>query len=283
MDLDLIIARLKTQMHATFGTRVEGAAELTVALANPDQVRKPHAYIVWSADVEEDTQAEVPGQDARFAEEFSVVVVTDASVDTRGEDAVASVHTIKPLLRAALVGWAPSTSHLPIIYTGSSLAELRPTYLVHSFDFRTIVPGGSIFRYLIGFRVKLLTGITIGDVFTLYASQVETRLGASTRLDSDYMVDREAIPEGEQRYQLRMVPAGLDTAQDSSGALTELDVQLEVFKHLAPGADERTYTQGAMVTDLATFLPRSYWRDSSLTHSFPAGPTLELGAGLTRE
>ena len=282
MNVEAIVERVQSQMQSTFGSRVAGAAELSVALRNPEQTRKPHAFVVWTADVQE-TQSPVPGQQARFREEFSVVVLVDGSADARGDSAVESIDDIGTVLKLALVGWTPSTAHLPVTFAGSSLSDLTPAQAVHSFQFAAVVPGGSVHRFQLRFTARLLTGVSVADVLTLYESKVEAVLGASTRLDSDYLLDREAIAEGATRYQLRMVPAGVDDRQDSSGALTHLTVMLDAIHHFAPGATERDYTESTMIGYLTQLLPRSYWRDSTKIHSIEDGPTLALGADLSRE
>jgi hypothetical protein len=120
-------------------------------------------------------------------------------------------------------------------------------------------------------------------VFLLYAGKVDAVIGANTRLTSDYLLDREAIPESATRYQLRMTPASVDDRLDSSRTFTDLSVAIEVHHHLAPGDTERTYTETTMVAALSTLLPPAYWRDSTKVKTVGEPPTLGLGADLTRE
>lgn len=284
MDLSLITARIADQVAAlSTGSRVAGAAELQAALVNPDQLIKPCAFVIWANDVPID-QSPVPGQEARFREDFVVVVAVDNSVDGRGEDGVATVETLGIALNTALVGWAPSSGHLPVYYAGSTHVEMSPSRLLHSFSYSTVKPGGSIFTYNVTFRSALIPGATIADVYTLYSGKVDDVIGADTRLDSDYLIEREAIPESETRYQLRFAPAGVDDRSDSNAAVTELAVALSVHHHLAPDDVERAYTEGTMVTALETLLPPSYWRDDmTLIREVLEAPTLGLGADLARE
>jgi hypothetical protein len=280
MNLTPIISRIDTQI-AAFGGRVNGAAELEAALDNVEQLTSPHAFVVWVGDDKVD-QNLVPGQQARFAETFEVVIAADNSVDVEGEAGVANIETLAPLLKTALIGWAPSASHLPVTYEGSVHAEMNQKVVLHSFSFATVIPGGSIFTYQIELRVKLASGATVATVFAAYETAIDGVLGANTRLTSDYLIDREVIPESATRYQLVEVPAGIDELSDFNTIFTELQVRLTVHHHLAPTDTERTYTETTMVAALASLLNPSFWRNSSIWE-VAEPPTLELGADLSRE
>jgi hypothetical protein len=170
-----------------------------------------------------------------------------------------------------------------VYYVGSTHVDMDTERLIHSFNYSTVKPGGSIFTYRIGFRVSILPGVSLSSVFALYSGKVDSVIGASTRLTSDYLLDREAIPESATRYQLRMTPASVDDRLDSSRAFTDLAVDIEVHHHLAPGDSERTYTETTMITALGTLLPPAYWRDATKVKTVGEPPTLGLGADLTRE
>lgn len=283
MDLSLITARIIDQVSAlSVGDRVMGAAELQAAIANPEQLIKPSAFVVWAGDTALD-QSPIPGQQARFREDFAVVLAVDNSLDMRGSAGVARLEPLSEAVKTALVGWAPDSDHLPVYYTGSVHVDMNTERLLHSFNYSSAIPGGSIFSYTVGFRVALLTTADVPTLYALYETQVNAVIGADTRLTSDYLLDREAIPESETRYQLRLVPAGVDGRADTAGSLKEIQVEISVHHHLAPTDSERTYTETTMRTALATLLPPSYWRDSSLTHEVREAPTLSLGADLSRE
>ncbi len=283
MDLSLITARIIDQVDAlTPGSRVAGAAELLAAIVNREQLVLPCAFVLWTGDTPLE-QNPIPGQEARFREDFAVVVAVDNSVDRRGAGAVATVETLGNALATALVGWLPSSSHLPVYYTGSTHVDMNPTRLLHSFNYSTVKPGGSIHRYQLGFRLRLLANITFANVKASLATKVDDVIGASTRLDSDYNLDREAIPEGATRYQLILAPVVVDDRSDTSAALLDVDVQLSVYHHFAPGATERDYTEGTMTTALATLQPSSYWRDATKIREVLSAPELGLGGDLARE
>ena len=282
MDLSLYTARISAQV-SDFSGRVYGAAELAVALENLERVTKPAAYVIWQGDSPLDASP-IPGQQARFQEDIGVVVIVGNTTDLTGEMGVASVETIASTLQTALVGWAPSSSHLPVFYTGSSFAGMDAGVLVHLFNFSSVVPGGSIFTYNIQLRVELVGGATVADAFANYAAAVDGVIGASTRLTSDYLLDREAIPESATRYQLKQVPAAVDETRDATTATSELSVRLSVHHHLAPTDVERTYTETTMVTALNSLLPPSFWRnDQLLIRQVLERPELGLGADLARE
>jgi hypothetical protein len=281
MNLTLIVDRLVAQVSA-LGGRVDGAAELQVAIDDPERVTKPHAFVIWTGDSPLD-KSPVPGQQARFQEDFIVVAAVDNTADSIGEDGVSEVEALAAAIKTALVGWAPSSDHLPIEYQGSDYSGMSRVMLLHSFLFSSVIPGGSIFTYNIEFRVALLAGVSVASVYTLYAGKVDAVIGSSTRLTSDYLLDREVIPEGATRYQLIEPPAFSDERSRVDAPQTELAIRLSVHHHLAPGASERTYTETTMVGHLGTLLPASYWRDSTKISDVMEEPSLGLGIDLARE
>jgi len=280
MNLSLITERVSSQVSA-LASRVYGAAELQSAVDNPERVTKPAAFVVWLGDTALD-QSPVPGQQARFSEDFAVVLAVDNSTDATGAAGVATVEMHAATMKTALVGWAPSSSHLPVTYGGSTHLTMNASLLLHQLNFSAVVPGGSIFTYTVELLVELVSGATVADVFSIYTTAVDGVIGATTRLTSDYLINREAIPESATRYQLRQVP--FSQSVGSNQETTNLRVQLSVHHHLAPGDSERTYTETTMVTALNSLLQKSFWQsDLTKIRTVLEEPTLGVGADLSRD
>lgn len=283
MDLSLITARISDQVAAlAVGDRVLGTAELEAARRNPELIIKPSAFVVYLGDTPLD-QSPIPGQTPRFREDFAVVLAIDNSLDPRGAAAVAALDPLMASVKAALVGWSISSSYLPCFYGGSVHTDMDASVLLHSLNFTAIVPGGSIFHYKITFNVGLLAGADVPTLFALYETNVDGVLGANTRLDSDYLLDRETVPESATRYQLREVIVGMDDRVDTSADVSQIGVELEVVHHLAPAAVERTYTETTMRIAQQALLPPSFWRDSTLTREVIDAPLISFGSDLGRE
>lgn len=258
MDLSLITARLKAQVSG-FSNRVYGAAELAVVLENPERFTKPFACVVWSGDERMD-QNLVPGQQARFREAFSVVVVVDNTVETRGETAVAAVEALASDVQDAIVGWAPSASHLPSVYQGSAHGDMNTSALIHEFRFSSEVPGGSIFESSFQVTCELVPGKTVANFSSDAETMIDSHVGASHRLDSDWILDREAIPEDDERYQLTVVLSEIVTSGDVNQTWIKVQARLSIYHHFAPDATERDYTETTLPGMLDDLMAPATWR-----------------------
>lgn len=98
---------------------------------------------------------------------------------------------------------------------------------------------------------------TPASVLTAIATAVEAQVSGIVRLGSDYRADLTAIAVGATRYQLRGGPAGQEGG--SNVVYTVEAIELEIRHRLADPDAERTYTEGAMQTNIEAFIVPSFW------------------------
>lgn len=106
------------------------------------------------------------------------------------------------------------------------------------------------------------------------AAKVVTLTGAS-RCASDFLVDRETIAQGANKYQLRGAVSGLP--ENSNDARPRLYVRLDVHHRLGVGEAERDYTEDEMLAYMQSLLSPAWWRITSYVHDLVEDPSLNTG------
>jgi len=133
MQIDLIIAALRTRCAATFGDNVAGAAEFK-GLDEATALPLPCAFVIPMDDnPDDDTSANSVRQNLR--DTFAVVVCVSNAADPRGQGSATSMHALRALLWSALLGWQPSDTYGPIQYAGGTLLAMDRARLWYQFEF----------------------------------------------------------------------------------------------------------------------------------------------------
>ncbi len=121
---------------------------------------------------------------------------------------------------------------------------------------------------------------TLLDVINSLRTELNSQLSIATsaQLDSDHQAQHATMASGATAYQIRaQYQQGLDTGNVAYKAGA---IELEMRHKLADGFDERTYTEGAMLTQQALLLSRAFWRsgNSGLTgiDQVVSGPEIEV-------
>lgn len=133
MELDPIIAALRTRTAATFANRVAGAAEYK-PLPESAALSVPCAFVVPLDDTPEKNQS-MNSIRQLLDDSFAVIVAVSNVADERGQGAVRSIHAIRAALWSALLGWQPSGRHDGIEYQGGQLISLDRARLWYQFEF----------------------------------------------------------------------------------------------------------------------------------------------------
>jgi hypothetical protein len=132
MNLTTVISAVKARC-ASFGSRVAGAAEFKV-LPEAANLTVPAAYVLPLDDNPGQNRSST-GYRQPLRESFAVVVVLSNTSDERGQAAVASVHSLRAELWAALLGWQHDADAGPLEYEGGSLLHLDRARLYYQFEF----------------------------------------------------------------------------------------------------------------------------------------------------
>lgn len=107
---------------------------------------------------------------------------------------------------------------------------------------------------------------TPAQVKAAIASKVVTLLSgqAGARMASDLSLDRQAIPAGDARFQLRALVGPPTKLKDSNTSFAAaMAVELRVHYHLGSSEAEQTYTDGDMQTWLAALSDPTWWTSIS--------------------
>ena len=140
MQLDLIIAQLRALCPSLQG-RVAGAAQFK-PIAEAAALPVPCAFVIPLDDRPEPPKAQnAVGQD--MTDSFGVIVALDNRSDEKGQQASASVHSIRAEIWKALLGWIPgpvntvnpASFYNGIHYEGGSLLSLDRARLWYQFEF----------------------------------------------------------------------------------------------------------------------------------------------------
>ena len=140
MQLDLIIAQLRALCPSLQG-RVAGAAQFK-PLAEAAALPVPCAFVIPLDDRPEPPKAQnAVGQE--MTDSFGVIVALDNRSDEKGQQASASVHSLRAEIWKALLGWIPgpinavnpATFYNGIYYEGGSLLSLDRARLWYQFEF----------------------------------------------------------------------------------------------------------------------------------------------------
>lgn len=114
---------------------------------------------------------------------------------------------------------------------------------------------------------------TPAAALTTFASMISSVTGY-TRLASDHERLLESITAGSGKFQLTGAAGKVDERGDGNTEYRVLYMRLDVHHRLA-GA-ERTYTEGAMQTQLDALLDPDFWRIAGTTYAIEDAPTLAL-------
>ncbi len=140
MQLDLIIAQLRALCPSLQG-RVAGAAQFK-PIAEAAALPVPCAFVIPLDDRPEPPKAQnAVGQD--MTDSFGVIVALDNRSDEKGQQASASVHSLRAEIWKALLGWIPgpvnavnpASFYNGIYYEGGSLLSLDRARLWYQFEF----------------------------------------------------------------------------------------------------------------------------------------------------
>lgn len=132
MQLDLIIAALRTRVGA-FNSRVAGAAQFKV-LQEATALPVPQGFVVPLDDSPDDARSQ-NGVRQDLKDSFAVIVAVTNVPDEKGQTAQASIHQMRGLLWAALLGWRPAPDYDGIVYEGGHLLALDRARLWYQFEF----------------------------------------------------------------------------------------------------------------------------------------------------
>lgn len=97
-----------------------------------------------------------------------------------------------------------------------------------------------------------------------FASEVAAMvvaLSPTRRFTHDRVQDRDRLDAGETAYQMRVEGRGED-GTDSNVVKLVAQVEVEIHHRLATWTAERTYTEGAMLTDHEALASKSAWRSA---------------------
>jgi hypothetical protein len=269
VNLVAVIGRLRADAPA-FSNRVAGAGELDQALDDRStSFAFPAAYVVPAGEEAESDQV---------VERFGVVVAVDATADERGQAPLETLDTIRDELLLALRWWTPDVDHEPVTFDGAGVLGLNQNALYYRFDFSTIRHLGGLITYTITAEVMVSTASTPAAVIAELATAIETATSA-VRLDSDYIEQGPVVLPGDLRYQLQALAAS--EALDSNYRYPLISCVLRVHRRLLTTETERSYTEGAMQTHVASLLDQSLWQTAGV-REVTRLPELEFPTDVTR-
>ena len=133
MDLALIITRLDTT--ATTLDLVAGTMDLATVVNAPK--RKPAGYVIPLSETAGPNTLGSGATSQEVVEHFGVLLAVSNLRDARGEQANADLETVRLDVRAALLGWAPASTHDPIIFTGGRVMQINQQVIWWQDEFST--------------------------------------------------------------------------------------------------------------------------------------------------
>lgn len=133
MQIDTIIAALRTRCAAVFGNNVAGAAEFK-GLDETAALPLPCAFVIPMDDNPGDNTS-ANGTRQILTETIAVVVALSNAADQRGQAGAHSMHSVRAALLSALMGWQPTDDHDPFQYTGGTLLAMDRARLFYQFEF----------------------------------------------------------------------------------------------------------------------------------------------------
>lgn len=133
MQLEPIIAALRTRAAATFGNYIGGAAEFKQLQENAS-MPVPCAFVI---PLDDNPDASVAMNSVRqmLQDSFAVVVAVSNVADEKGQTGVHSIDAIRTVLWASLLGWQPASRYDGITYQGGQLLAMDRARLWYQFDF----------------------------------------------------------------------------------------------------------------------------------------------------
>lgn len=140
MQLEWIIAALRTRCPS-FANRFAGAAEYR-NLPESVSLATPYGFVIPLDDSPGESRSSNSVRQP-LTDSFAVVVVVSNAADERGQSAVASIHTLRAELWAALLGWRPvapggdtsQSRYEGIVYQGGQVVGLDRARLHYQFEF----------------------------------------------------------------------------------------------------------------------------------------------------
>lgn len=90
---------------------------------------------------------------------------------------------------------------------------------------------------------------------------------------ADYRTDFDDLAAGSTIYRLRHQEE--QNARDSNQAIQGLSMELEISHNLADRFNERAYTEGDMLTHMASLLDKDFWRVAAV-REITGGPEMEI-------
>ena len=132
MQLEPIISALRTRCPI-FANKVAGAAQFKLVPEN-STLAVPAAFVIPLDDNPGESRAQHSGRQ-ELSDAFAVVVALDNTVDEKGQGGAASVHAMRAILWAALLGWRPTLDYNGIAYEGGHLLGLDRARLWYQFEF----------------------------------------------------------------------------------------------------------------------------------------------------
>lgn len=133
MQLEPIIAALRTRATATFGSNIAGAAEFK-QLQESAALPVPCAFVIPLDDNPQDSMA-MNSVRQMLQDSFAVVVAVSNVADEKGQTGVHTLDAIRTVLWASLLGWQPASRYDGITYQGGQLLAMDRARLWYQFDF----------------------------------------------------------------------------------------------------------------------------------------------------
>ena len=133
MQLEPIIAALRTRAADAFGTYVAGAAEFKQLQENA-ALPVPCAFVIPLDDNPQESTSQ-NSQRQMLHDSFAVVVAVSNVADEKGQSGAYSIDAIRAALWASLLGWRPTDDYDGIVYQGGQLLALDRARLWYQFEF----------------------------------------------------------------------------------------------------------------------------------------------------
>lgn len=133
MQLEPIIAALRTRCSATFGQNVAGAAQFKL-LQESVSLAVPCAFVIPLDDNPGESMAQNSVRQL-LNDSFAVVVAVSNKADEKGQTGVHSIDAIRSVLWSALLGWQPADRYNGIVYQGGMLLHMDRARLWYQFEF----------------------------------------------------------------------------------------------------------------------------------------------------
>ena len=132
LALSVLTTRIAAQMPQL--KRVAGFADLVAARGKVTVF--PAAYVIPERESAEENSL-IGIHDQRISESFTVLLLAKNVTDARGLAAQEEVKALSDALRAALLGWQPSTAHTPLDLVSAGPLELADQILFWPETYKT--------------------------------------------------------------------------------------------------------------------------------------------------